>query len=57
MLSKLKIILLLITFIFIWSCGDKAKKISEIEEVDMEMQMSNAYTKRAILNFKEEMFY
>jgi outer membrane protein assembly factor BamD len=43
MLSKLKIILLLITFIFIWSCGDKAKKISEIVEVDMEMQMSNAY--------------
>ena len=43
MLSKLKIILLLITFIFIWSCGDKTKKISEIVEVDMEMQMSNAY--------------
>jgi outer membrane protein assembly factor BamD len=43
MFSKLKIILLLITFIFIWSCGDKTKKISEIVEVDMEMQMSNAY--------------
>ena len=43
MLSKLKIIILLITFIFIWSCGDKVKKISEIVEVDMEMQMSNAY--------------
>ena len=43
MLSKLKIILLLITFIFIWSCGDKTKKISEIVEVDMEMQMSDAY--------------
>jgi outer membrane protein assembly factor BamD len=43
MLSKLKIILLLITFAFIWSCGDKTKKISEIVEVDMEMQMSNAY--------------
>ncbi|WP_415290155.1 outer membrane protein assembly factor BamD [Candidatus Pelagibacter sp. Uisw_136] len=43
MLSKLKITLLLITFIFIWSCGDKTKKISEIVEVDMEMQMSNAY--------------
>ena len=43
MLSKLKIILLLTTFIFILSCGDKAKKISEIVEVDMEMQMSNAY--------------
>ena len=45
MLSKLKIILLLITFTFIWSCGDKTKKISAIEEVDMEMQMSNAYKK------------
>ena len=43
MLSKLKIILLLTTFIFVWACGDKAKKISEIVEVDMEMQMSNAY--------------
>ena len=43
MLTKLKIILLLITFIFIWSCGDKTKKISEIEEVDMEMQMYNSY--------------
>jgi outer membrane protein assembly factor BamD len=43
MVSKLKIILLLITFIFVLSCGDKTKKISEIVEVDMEMQMSNAY--------------
>ena len=43
MLSKLKTILILITFIFICSCGDKTKKISEIVEVDMEMQMSNAY--------------
>ena len=43
MFSKLKIILLLISFIFIWSCGDKTKKISKIVEVDMEMQMSNAY--------------
>ena len=43
MLSKLKIILLLITFIFILSCVDKTKKISEILEVDLEMQMSSAY--------------
>jgi outer membrane protein assembly factor BamD len=43
MLSKLKIILLLITFTFIWSCADKTKKISEIVEVDMEQQMSSAY--------------
>ena len=42
MISKLKIIFLLITFIFVWSCADK-KEISEIVEVDMEMQMSNAY--------------
>ena len=43
MLSKLKIILLLITFIFIWSCGDKEKKISEIVEIDIEMQMTNSF--------------
>ena len=43
MLSKLKIILLLIAFTFIWSCVDKSKKISKISEVDMEMQMSKAY--------------
>ena len=52
MLSKLKIILLLITFTFIWSCGDKAKKISEIVEVDMEKQMSNAY-KEGYLELKK----
>ena len=28
---------------FVWSCGDKTNKISEIIEVDMEMQMSKAY--------------
>jgi len=43
MLSKLKIIFLIITFMFIWSCGDKTKKISEILEVDIEMQMASAY--------------
>jgi outer membrane protein assembly factor BamD len=43
MLSKLKIILLLITFIFISSCGDKEKKISEIVEIDIEMQMTNSF--------------
>ena len=43
MISKFKILLILITFLFIWSCGDKAKKISEIVEVDLEMQMSKAY--------------
>jgi len=43
MFSKLKTIFLLITLIFVCSCGDRQKKISEIVEVDMEMQMSNAY--------------
>jgi outer membrane protein assembly factor BamD len=43
MFSKLKTILILITFIFVCSCADKTKKISEIVEIDMEMQMSNAY--------------
>ena len=43
MISKFKILLILITFIFVWSCADKTKKISEIVEVDMEMQMSDAY--------------
>ena len=43
MLSKLKITLLLTTLIFVWSCGVTEKKLSEIVEVDMEMQMSNAY--------------
>jgi len=40
---KLKILLLLISFLFIYSCVNKEKKISEIVEVDMEMQMSNTY--------------
>jgi len=43
MISKFKILLILASFFFVWSCGDKTKKISEIVEIDMEMQMSNAY--------------
>ena len=43
MISKFKILLILTTLMFVWSCGDKTKKISEIVEVDMELQMSNAY--------------
>ena len=43
MISKFKILLILTTLVFIWSCADKTKKISKIVEVDMEMQMSNAY--------------
>ena len=43
MIIKFKIILILISLLVIWSCADKTDKISEIVEVDMEMQMSNAY--------------
>ena len=43
MISKFKILLILISFLFIWSCGDKKDKISKIVEKDMEMQMSNSY--------------
>jgi outer membrane protein assembly factor BamD len=43
MISKFKILLILAPLLFFWSCGDKTKKISEIIDVDMEMQMSNAY--------------
>ena len=42
MLSKIKIILLFILFLFIYSCADK-NKTSEIIETDMELQMANAY--------------
>jgi outer membrane protein assembly factor BamD len=31
------------SLLFVWSCADKKKEISEIIEVDMEMQMYNAY--------------
>ena len=43
MISKFKILLILTSLLFFLSCADKTKKISEIIEVDMEMQMSNAY--------------
>ena len=43
MIFKFKILLILTLLLFNWSCGNKVKKISEIVEVDMEMQMSNAY--------------
>ena len=43
MVSKFKIILILISILFIWSCAEKQKEISEIIEIDMEMQMSEAY--------------
>ena len=43
MISKFKILVIFIILLFVWSCGDKKKKISKIVEVDMEMQMSSAY--------------
>ena len=46
MISKFKILLILISLFFVWSCADKPKKISKIVEVDMEMQMSNALQRR-----------
>ena len=45
MISKFKVLFILIIFPFVWSCTDKAKKISEIVEVDMELQMYNAIKK------------
>ena len=42
MISKIKIILLLILCLLIYSCADK-NKTSEIIETDMELQMANAY--------------
>ena len=43
MISKFKILPILTLLLFVWSCADKKNKISEIVEVSMEMQMSNAY--------------
>ena len=43
MIPKFKLILILLSFIFIISCADKEKKISKIVEVDIELQMSNAF--------------
>ena len=42
MISKFKLLLILISLIFVISCEGK-NKITEIIEVDMELQMSNAY--------------
>ena len=39
------------SLLFVWSCADKKKEISEIIEVDMEMQMYNAY-KEGYTEFK-----
>ena len=43
MISKFKILLILTSLLFIYSCANKTNKVSKILEVDMEMQMANAY--------------
>ena len=43
MIFNFKKLLTLSLLLFLWSCGDKKNTISEIVEIDMEMQMSNAY--------------
>ena len=43
MVSKFKLSLILVLLLFVCSCADKKNKISEIVEVDMEIQMSNVY--------------
>ena len=43
MFSKFKLLFLLGLLTLLWSCADKTKKISKIVEIDMELQMSNAY--------------
>ena len=43
MVSKFKILLILLAFLFTGSCGDKKNKTSKIVEVDMEQQMLSAY--------------
>ena len=43
MISKFKILVILTSFLLMLSCAENKKEISEIVEIDMEMQMSNAY--------------
>jgi outer membrane protein assembly factor BamD len=43
MFSNFKLLLTLSLFLLLWSCVDKKNKVSEITEIDMELQMSNAY--------------
>ncbi len=45
MISKLKLILGLCGLLLLFSCANKNDKISEIIEVDMELQMTSAYKK------------
>ena len=43
MVSKFKLLFVLVMLLFVWSCANKTNKISQIVEVDMELQMSNVY--------------
>ncbi len=43
MISKLKLLFIFTSLLLIFSCADKTKKVSEIVEVDIELQMSDAY--------------
>ena len=43
MLFNFKLILALSILLFLWSCGNNKEKVSKIVEVDMELQMTNAY--------------
>ena len=52
MISKLKFLIILTSFILVVSCSNKEKKISEIVELDIELQMSNAY-KEGYLEFEK----
>ena len=43
MISKFKLFLICLLFLFTYSCADKKNEISKIIETDMELQMSKAY--------------
>ena len=43
MISKFKLFLICLLFLFTYSCADKKNEISKIIEIDMELQMSKAY--------------
>ena len=43
MISKFKILIILLTSLIIWSCADKKNKTIKTPEANMEEQMSSAY--------------
>ncbi len=43
MISKFKLLLIFISLLLVFSCADKAKNVSEIVGVNIELQMSDAY--------------